>query len=81
MSQIEHEAAVSEFLRKTGITRCPTACVGITQAQVAHADQIALQAYTETKEAARKAKLVNHWRRRITGISIPVAHSGRLAAV
>ena len=59
MYQSEHEVAVSEFLRKTGTTRCPTACVGITQARMVHADQIALQAYTETKEAARKAKLAN----------------------
>jgi hypothetical protein len=81
MSQIEHEAAVSEFLRKTGITRCPTACVGITQAKVAHADQIALQAYTETKEAARKAKSANHWRRRHAGISIAVEDSVTLALV
>jgi hypothetical protein len=81
MSQIEHEAAVSEFLQKTGITRCPTACVGITQAEVAHADQIALQAYTETKEAARKAKLINHSRRRIAAISIAAEHSGTIAAV
>ena len=81
MSQIEREAAISEFLRTTGITRCPTACVGITQARMAHADQIALQAYTETKEAARKAKLGNHWRRRLTGISVAVEHSGTVASV
>jgi hypothetical protein len=81
MSQIEHEAAVSAFLRKRGITRCPTACVGITQARVAHADQIALQAYTETKESLRKAKLANHWRRRHAGISVAVEDSETPASV
>lgn len=43
MSQSEYEAAVAAFIRSRGVTRCPTACVGRTQAIVSHADREALR--------------------------------------
>jgi hypothetical protein len=43
MSQSEYEAAVRDFIRTRGITRCPTACVVKTQGMVSLADREALQ--------------------------------------
>jgi hypothetical protein len=43
VSQSEYEAAVAEFIRNNGVTRCPTACVGRTQGTVSTADREALQ--------------------------------------
>jgi hypothetical protein len=43
MSQSEYEAAVKDFIRTRGITRCPTACVVKTQGMVSLADREALQ--------------------------------------
>jgi hypothetical protein len=53
MSQNEYDAAIAEFMRKKGITRCPTACAVPTHAAVPEADQIALRDYNAAKEAAR----------------------------
>ena len=53
MSQNEYDAAVAEFMRKKGITRCPTACAVPTHAAVSEADRAALQNYNAAKEAAR----------------------------
>jgi hypothetical protein len=52
------EAAVAEFIRTKGVTRCPTACVLPTQAAVAAADQAALQQYAATREQVRRARAV-----------------------
>lgn len=57
MSENEYAAAVAEFLRKKGITRCPTACVVPTQANVTDADRAALRDYDAAREAARLEKL------------------------
>jgi hypothetical protein len=41
MSEADYEAAVAPFLKKKGVTRCPTVCVVPTQATVAEADRAA----------------------------------------
>jgi hypothetical protein len=56
MSQNEYDAAVAEFMRTKGITRCPTACAVPTHADVEEADQAALRDYNAAKEAARLEK-------------------------
>ncbi len=43
MSPSEYQAAVAEFIRSKGVTRCPTACVVRTQGTVSNADREALQ--------------------------------------
>ena len=53
MSQNEYDAAIAEFMRKKGITRCPTACAVPTPAAVSEADRTALQSYNAAREAAR----------------------------
>jgi hypothetical protein len=50
------EAAVAEFIRTRGITRCPTACVLPTQGSVAEADRLALAAYASARDRLRQAK-------------------------
>jgi hypothetical protein len=56
MSEADYEAAVAEFLRTKGVTRCPTVCVVPTQATVAEADRAAYRDYVAAKEAARLEK-------------------------
>ena len=53
MSQSEQEALIAEFMRKKGITRCPTACAVPTHAAVPEADRAALRDYNAAREAAR----------------------------
>ena len=60
MSQNEQDALVAEFMRKKGITRCPTACAVPTHAAVSEADRAALQDYNAAKEAARLEKARNY---------------------
>jgi hypothetical protein len=52
-----NEAAVAEFIRTKGITRCPTACVSPTQGLVAATDRAALEEYAVERERLRRAKL------------------------
>jgi hypothetical protein len=59
MSQTEYDDAIAEFMRKKGITRCPTACAVPTRATVAEADRVALRDYGAAREAARLEKLRN----------------------
>jgi hypothetical protein len=56
MSQNEQDALIAEFMRKKGITRCPTACAVPTHAAVSETDRAALQNYNAAKEAARAEK-------------------------
>jgi hypothetical protein len=56
MSQTEQDALVAEFMRKKGITRCPTACAVPTHAAVPEADRAALRDYNAAREAARLEK-------------------------
>jgi len=56
-AQDDPEAAVAEFIRKKGVTRCPTACVLPTQGLVAAADRAALEVHAVTRDRIRRAKL------------------------
>jgi hypothetical protein len=56
MSQSEQEAAIAEFMRTKGITRCPTACAGPTHADLNAADRALIRDYSAAKEAARLEK-------------------------
>lgn len=60
MSETEYAKAVAEFMSKRGVTRCPTACVVPTRANVTEADRDALRSYEAAREAARLAKLRNY---------------------
>jgi len=53
MSQADYEAAIAAFLRKKGVTRCPTVCVVPTQADIEERDRAAYRDYEAAKEAAR----------------------------
>ena len=44
-------------MRSKGMTRCPTACVVPTHADVAESDRVALRDYNAGREAARVEKL------------------------
>ena len=57
MSQGEYEAAVAEFIRTRGVTRCPTVCAVRTQGSVSSADREALQ------RRAAEAETLRHRRR------------------
>ena len=50
------EAAVAEFIRTKGVTRCPTACVVPTQGSVAAADRAALEEYAASRERVRRVR-------------------------
>ena len=50
------DAAVAEFIRTRGITKCPTACVLPTQASVGVPDREALQEYAARRAELRRAK-------------------------
>jgi hypothetical protein len=52
----DSEAAVAEFIRTRGVTRCPTACVVPTQASVAAHDRAALAEYAESRDRVRRAR-------------------------
>jgi hypothetical protein len=56
MSENEYAAAVAEFLRKKGVTRCPTACIVPTHGNVTEADRAALRDYDAAREAERQEK-------------------------
>lgn len=60
MSETEYAKAVAEFMRRKGVTRCPTVCVLPTRAAVAEADRVALRDHEAAREAARLAKLRNY---------------------
>jgi len=57
MTKSDYEAAVADFMRKKGVTRCPTVCVVPTRATVADGDRVALREYAAAKEAARLEKM------------------------
>ncbi len=56
MSQAQYDAAIAEFIRRKGITRCPTVCLVATQGTVAAADQTALRRRAEEHEERRQQK-------------------------
>ncbi|HTT80639.1 MAG TPA: hypothetical protein VMF86_13250 [Stellaceae bacterium] len=57
MSELEYAGAVAEFMRKKGVTRCPTAFVVPTHASVGEADRAALRNHEAAREAVRQEKL------------------------
>jgi hypothetical protein len=50
------EAAIAEFIRTRGVTRCPTACVLPTQGSVAAHDREALAEYAEARDRGRQLR-------------------------
>jgi hypothetical protein len=59
-SDTDHAAAIAEFMRKKGVTRCPTVCVVATHGSTSEADRSALRNYNEAREAARLARIQNY---------------------
>jgi len=57
MRQTDYEAAIADFLRNKGVTRCPTACAAQTRGTVADADRATLRSYGDAQEVARREKL------------------------
>jgi len=57
MTQAEYAAQVEEFMRRRGVTRCPTAFVVPTHGAVAESDRAKLRDYSDAREAARIEKL------------------------
>ena len=51
-----NDAAVADFIRRRGVTRCPTACVLPTQASVAADDRAALAEYAELRDRVRRVR-------------------------
>jgi len=58
----DRAAAVAEFIRARGVTRCPTACVLPTQGLVAAADRAALEEHAIERDRIRRAKLAARYR-------------------
>jgi hypothetical protein len=60
MTETEYAAQIEEFMRRRGVTRCPTACVVPTHGAVAESDRAKLRDYNEARDAARLEKLRSH---------------------
>jgi hypothetical protein len=56
MREPDSQAAVAEFIRTRGATRCPTACVLPTQASITSADRTALAQHAERRAERRRAR-------------------------
>jgi hypothetical protein len=52
----DSRAAIAEFIRTRGVTRCPTACLAPTQGLVNLSDRAALEAYATAQERLRQAQ-------------------------
>jgi hypothetical protein len=52
----DSRAAIAEYIRTRGVTRCPTACLVPTQGFVDAADRAALQVYADARERLRQAQ-------------------------
>jgi hypothetical protein len=57
MRQTDYEAALADFVRNKGVTRCPTACAAPTRGTVADADRATLRSYGDAREVARREML------------------------
>jgi hypothetical protein len=53
----DRAAAVAEFIRTKGVTRCPTACVLPTQGKVAAADRAALKEHAIERDRIRRERI------------------------
>jgi hypothetical protein len=71
ISASDHEAAVAEFIRNKGVTRCPTACLARTQASVPEADRTALEHYEASREQSRRSHLAAT--ARLLGVLAPLS--------
>jgi hypothetical protein len=69
LSPGDHEAAVAEFIRNKGVTRCPTACLVRTQASVPEADRAALDNYEASREQSRRSHIAAT--ARLLGVPLP----------
>ena len=58
----DRAAAVAEFIRTRGVTRCPTACGLPTQGLVAADDRAALKEHAIERDRIRRAKLAARYR-------------------
>jgi hypothetical protein len=56
-SDQDFAAAVAEFIRTRGVTKCPTACVLPTQASVTEDDRSALGEYAARRDQRRQQRL------------------------
>ena len=65
-------AAIAEFIRTRGITRCPTACVLPTQGLVGAADRAALEEYAVARDRMRREKTAARMRSFLEA-SLPLA--------
>jgi len=57
MNKKDYEAEVAAFIRRQGITRCPTACALPTQGIVSAADRAALEDYAATRARLRQQRI------------------------
>jgi hypothetical protein len=67
----DREAAVAEFIRTKGVTRCPTACVLPTQGRVAAADRAALKEHAIERDRIRRERIAAR-DRSIWAVGLPV---------
>jgi len=56
VSEDDCDVVIAEYIRRKGVTRCPTACVVPTQASVTAADRVALEEYRSARERQRREK-------------------------
>lgn len=56
VSEDDCDVVIAEYIRRKGVTRCPTACVVPTQASVTAADRVALEEYRSSRERQRREK-------------------------
>ena len=69
LSPGDYQAAVAEFIRHKGVTRCPTACLVRTQASVPEADRTALEHYEASREQSRRSHIAAM--ARLLGVPVP----------
>jgi hypothetical protein len=72
ISDYNHEAVMAEFIRRKGVTRCPTACAVPTQGSVDKADRAALEEYAVTRARQRRERAAAR-ARLIWGADAPMA--------
>lgn len=56
ISDTEYARALAEFASRKGVTRCPTACLARTDANLSDADRVALRSHAEVRDALRRAR-------------------------
>jgi hypothetical protein len=52
---------IAEFIRRNGITRCPTACVLPTQASILAADRVALEQHAVARDRVHREQAAARW--------------------